>query len=377
MGTRWRGETGTRTLRAAVALAVTAVVALALATGAWTKSIVGTPHNDVLRGTAAADVIDGKGGNDAISGLAGNDRLSGGPGNDTIRGGPGADRIVCGPGKDTAYADTSDDVAPDCETVKGLPVPKPPPLATAGHYLGTTSQGNRIGFDVADGGGSLSNLSFRFREQCSDSVIGSFGITLSLSPDGSLAVDGQGAFSGALPSSQLVSSASITGTFSPAHAATGTFQVDIIDFGDPTNGHCSSGTVTWNAQPSAYLVPPGHYSAASLLLSNQGIYPVTLDVPSDGQSSVMTLKVEYVAPCQPGGSYHATVSWAGPILVQPDRTWTITGTTADGVVTATVTASFDSAGDVAGSYSIHARVDQDGTHYECDTGTVQWAGLLQ
>ena len=376
MKTGWRGATGTRALRAAVALAASAVVVLTLASGAWTKNVVGTPGNDVLRGTAAADVIDGKGGNDVISGLAGNDRLRGGPGNDTIRGGPGSDQIGCGPGKDTVYADTSDTVAPDCETVRGLPVPKPPPLATPGHYLGTTSQGNRIGFDVADGGGSLSNLSFRVREQCSDTVIGSFGITLSLSPDGSLSVDGQGAFSGALPSSGLVSTASITGTFSPAHAASGTFQVDIVDVGDPTNGHCTSGSVTWNAQPSAFLVPPGSYSAASTLLSGQGVHPVTLDVAPDGQN-VMNLKVEYVAPCQPGGTYHATVSWTGPIVVQSDRTWTITGTTADGVVTATVTASFDTAGDVGGTYTIHARVDQDGTHYECDTGTVQWAGLLQ
>ena len=64
-------------------------------------------------------------------------------------------------------------------------------------------------------------------------------------------------------------------------------------------------------------------------------------------------------------------------MIQSDRTWTITGTTADGIVTATVTASFDTAGDVGGTYTIHARVDQDGTHYECHTGTVQWAGLLQ
>jgi hypothetical protein len=374
--TGWRIATGTRALRSGIALTAAAVVVLTLASGAWTRNIVGTPHNDVLRGTAAADVINGKGGNDTISGLAGNDRLIGGPGNDTIRGGPGADAISCGPGKDTVYADTSDTIAGDCESVKGLPAPKPPPLATAGHYLGTTSQGNRIGFDVADDGASLSNLSFRLREQCMDTVIGSFGITLSLSPDGSLTVDGQGAFTGALPPGGLVTSASITGTFSPAHAASGSFQVVIVDAGDPTNGHCTSGTVTWNAQPSAFLVPPGQYAASSNLLSAQGPYPLSLEVAADGQN-VMNLKVEYVAPCQPGGQYHATITWAGPLVIQPDRTWTITGTTADGVVTGTITASFDTAGDVGGTYTIHAKVDQDGTHYECDTGTVQWAGLLQ
>ncbi len=58
-------------------------------------------------------------------------------------------------------------------------------------------------------------------------------------------------------------------------------------------------------------------------------------------------------------------TWDGPLVIQPD------------VVTGTITASSDSVGDVGGTYTIHAKVDQDGTPYECDTGTAQWAGLLQ
>lgn len=53
----------------------------------FTKSVTGTPGDDVIVGTALADTIDGAGGNDVICGLDGADDLTGGDGNDRLFGG--------------------------------------------------------------------------------------------------------------------------------------------------------------------------------------------------------------------------------------------------------------------------------------------------
>ena len=95
-----------------------------------TKTINGTPKNDVLRGSAGADTINGKAGNDKLYGNAGNDTLVGGSGNDTLVGGPGSDKLRCGAGRDTASADARDAVGSDCEVVKGIPATAPPPTPT-------------------------------------------------------------------------------------------------------------------------------------------------------------------------------------------------------------------------------------------------------
>jgi hypothetical protein len=97
---------------------VTASAALAHGDSVSAKPIVGTPRNDVLRGTNGADVIYGKAGNDVIAGLAGND---------LIVGGPGADRIFCGRGIDTVVGDKRDFFAGNCEVIRGVPRPKPTP----------------------------------------------------------------------------------------------------------------------------------------------------------------------------------------------------------------------------------------------------------
>jgi hypothetical protein len=64
-------------------------------------TIVGTPGNDLLRGTGHRDVICGLGGNDHIVGRGGNDVLAGGAGDDVISGGAGDDTISGGAGDDT------------------------------------------------------------------------------------------------------------------------------------------------------------------------------------------------------------------------------------------------------------------------------------
>ena len=72
--------------------------------------IVGTPGDDVLRGTpkddricgfSGDDVLVGGGGMDELRGGAGNDRLVGGRGRDTLLGEEGADRLFGGGGRDT------------------------------------------------------------------------------------------------------------------------------------------------------------------------------------------------------------------------------------------------------------------------------------
>jgi Ca2+-binding RTX toxin-like protein len=89
-------------------------------------NINGTPNIDLLRGGGGNDKLKGKAGNDCLAGQAGNDilkggrgndKLTGGSGNDILKGGPGADILNCGSGNDVAFADSSDTVKANCETV--------------------------------------------------------------------------------------------------------------------------------------------------------------------------------------------------------------------------------------------------------------------
>jgi hypothetical protein len=72
-------------------------------------TVIGSPGDDVLRGTRNADVICGRGGDDVIAGRggadtiygdAGDDRIGAGAGDDTVYGGTGADVARGGPGED-------------------------------------------------------------------------------------------------------------------------------------------------------------------------------------------------------------------------------------------------------------------------------------
>jgi streptogramin lyase len=63
-------------------------------------TVVGTPGNDVLRGSAFADVILTQGGKDTVNALAGDDTVCGGAGKDVLRGGPGKDKLLGQAGKD-------------------------------------------------------------------------------------------------------------------------------------------------------------------------------------------------------------------------------------------------------------------------------------
>ena len=92
-------------LMAALLLAVPAAgAAAAPQCDGEAATIVGTPGDDVLRGTNRADVIHGLGGNDVIIGRAGADIVCGGAGDDTIKSGGGEDRVFGGDGNDTILA---------------------------------------------------------------------------------------------------------------------------------------------------------------------------------------------------------------------------------------------------------------------------------
>lgn len=71
--------------------------------------IIGTPDDDLLRGTTGYDIISGLDGNDRIVALAGNDTIFGDRGNDLISGGDGNDSISGGLGVDRIFGNKGDD----------------------------------------------------------------------------------------------------------------------------------------------------------------------------------------------------------------------------------------------------------------------------
>lgn len=101
-------------------------------------NILGTPGDDVLRGTEGRDVISGGGGNDTIRGRAENDVICGGPGNDTLiggnerdllfgqegndnlSGGNHPDHLDGGPDTDTCNGGRERDTAVDCERTQRI-----------------------------------------------------------------------------------------------------------------------------------------------------------------------------------------------------------------------------------------------------------------
>jgi Ca2+-binding RTX toxin-like protein len=72
-------------------------------------TIVGTPGNDVLRGTKGADVIAALGGDDEVTGNRGNDVICGGDGDDQLKGGRGDDVVVGDAGDDKLKGNRGED----------------------------------------------------------------------------------------------------------------------------------------------------------------------------------------------------------------------------------------------------------------------------
>ncbi len=247
-----------------------------LATGVYattSKRIVGTAHNDVLKGTPKADTLDGRGGNDRLSGLGGNDVLVGGPGNDRLVGGAGKDRLRCGGGKDVAVADAKDVVSPDCESVSGLPPAEPPPttepppappplppapLAKPGHYCGFTNQGKSICFDVTPEGTRVARFVTTSDLDCGVGTLRDVELSFS----GSTAIQADltftFTFNGSLTTapgsslSNVTASYSVSGKLDTAGNGSGALSLNRFSFDyQGTHYDCSAASYGWQARVGA------------------------------------------------------------------------------------------------------------------------------
>lgn len=69
-----------------------------------TEKIVGTPGNDLLKGSSDDDILFGQDGNDTLRGRKGDDNLHGNQDDDTILGGRGDDKANGGKGTDTCHS---------------------------------------------------------------------------------------------------------------------------------------------------------------------------------------------------------------------------------------------------------------------------------
>ncbi len=245
-------------------LAVGAAGVLALASTGSAARIVGTNGNDTLRGTPAADTLYGKRGNDTLYGAGGNDLLVPGLGRDTV---------YCGKGRDRVTADYQDRVSKDCEVVKRTiplpppsppppppppprpppPPPPPPPPAVAGLYAGTTSQNEKVTFDVLSGGTSLKdfklsdvNLSCQPPDLVSVNVPGTTLAKepVTIKPDGTFVIDFSQ--SGVIEGTSFTQTVKVTGSFSGT-TASGKFEENLsVDLGSIVIS-CTAPNVTWTA----------------------------------------------------------------------------------------------------------------------------------
>jgi hypothetical protein len=330
--------------------ALVAALATIVAASAVAANIPGTAKNDTLRGTAKADKLSGKAGNDKLYGLAGNDYLNGGAGNDVLVGGPGADTLVCGPGIDTAFADAADKVAADCENVKGLPKPAlavadvsqaegngPSSLTMTVTLAKATPFKVTVAYATADG---TANAGSDYTATSGQLVFapGETSKTIAVPILGDTIVEADETFTLNLSS--------------PVHAV----------LGRPT----ATGTLTNDDLPKA---KPGHFHG---VVNNGG--SIDFDVGPDS-SGMLNMTFTYTANCQPSATLTSTLT-ASTIPINADLTISANGSGTG--FTATFGGSFSADGaSVAGTLRVHESIDDQGTHYECDSGTVGWSASLQ
>ena len=80
------------------------------ASGTGSRTVIGTPDDDVILGSARDDTIVAGGGNDTICGMGGRDVINGGAGADVINGGAGDDTLQGGSANDNLAGDVGNDV---------------------------------------------------------------------------------------------------------------------------------------------------------------------------------------------------------------------------------------------------------------------------
>jgi Ca2+-binding RTX toxin-like protein len=115
---RWATPLGWAT-RAAMAVVLTLLAAVAFATGASALplahcqhrivTILGTSGADMIVGTPARDIIAAWGGDDLIRGRGGDDIICAGSGDDLVKGGPGRDQVTGASGGDELRGNEGND----------------------------------------------------------------------------------------------------------------------------------------------------------------------------------------------------------------------------------------------------------------------------
>jgi hypothetical protein len=123
--------------------------------------------------------------------------------------------------------------------------------------------------------------------------------------------------------------------------------------------------------PPVQLAKPGFFGGFA---STGG--SVNFVVASDGRS-FSQFKFSYEADCQPPGRLSAGVTYTGSIPISADGTFSADGTTSSGT-TVKFSGSFDATGTSAsGRFQVHVTHDEDGTHYDCDSGGADWSAKWQ
>jgi Ca2+-binding RTX toxin-like protein len=118
-------------------------------------NILGSSHNDSLKGNGQANILQGAAGDDSILGFGGNDTLEGGDGSDGLGGGAGADVIRGGAGGDwLGGGDGSDTASYWCSSV-GVTID----LATGTGHGGDAEGDTLAGFEILSGSQSDDHLS--------------------------------------------------------------------------------------------------------------------------------------------------------------------------------------------------------------------------
>lgn len=116
---------------------------------------------------------------------------------------------------------------------------------TAGHYAGTTSQGEPISFDVVSDGSAVTNILLAFDAACLQPV--KLGITEApIAITGLFPVSAGGRFGGTVRARDAT--VAIHGAFDGVGRASGSLRVEAVMVYRGTPRPCSSGPVRWNAR---------------------------------------------------------------------------------------------------------------------------------
>ena len=291
-------------------------------------------------------------------------------------GGAGADRLVCGPGRDIAWADAKDRVAKDCEIVKGLSL------------LSVTTCGARNLLRI-DGPGHAAVLRGRrlaSRRHADDrhNVSCSAG-RVRADPPGRPLIRGSDAIRHGRSDRTFVARAIVAGyrsTFEgkfdqSGTSASGSLSVQFVEERDGVRYECDSDTVAWSARtpPPAVSAEPGAFCG----LTEQSL-ELCFDVVGTPET-VTNLKLLIRVECTPPATFGVSSAIPTIYAIREDGGFSFRrrgSKTAGGgsfTVEQAMDGTFDASGTSAtGTLSAHVTYDApDGTHYECDSGSVAWS----